>query len=136
MTPLKPEDFDRFTRQYRWAGGKLSRLRFKHRRGDLVIDMVLRVRSAIRDLGEGSQPVRLHLKFAGVEECRFQKRPAKGLDRLADVRFGAFDGMIFANFDAWALASGDRPAIFDFRGSEAYLAAKSVTWEELPRPAA
>jgi hypothetical protein len=134
MDAINPSNLDQFARQYRWAGGRLSRVRFARQRGALHIDVVVRVHSAIKDLGTGARPVKLRLRFVDVEECRFQKRPAQGLEKIKDVKFGFFDGLFYVNFDAWSLGPGERPALHDFRGSEAYVAAKDLLWEELSKP--
>ena len=132
MNRVNPQDLDLFSRKYRWSGGRLLRVRLTHRGDQMTADVILRVTPIMRDLGRPENPVRLHLRFTGVEECRFQKRPAKSISRISDAKIGFFEGFVFANFDAWGLAPGERPAIFDFRSSEAYLAATDLFWLELP----
>jgi hypothetical protein len=131
MKLITPTDLDAFARQYRFAGGHLRAIRYRHRNRRLDVEMLLRIATAPVSLAESPRPVRLHLRFADIEECRFQKRPGKDLQRISEARFGFFEGLVYANFDAWGLSPGERPAIFDFRGSDAFLAAKDLYAAEL-----
>ncbi|CAN5202786.1 hypothetical protein BH11PLA2_BH11PLA2_18750 [soil metagenome] len=126
MNLVKPSDLDAFVRRYRFAGGVIRLVRYRHRKRQLNVDVVLRVMTAMKSLSESAKPVKLHLRFVDVEECRFQKRPAKGLAKITEAKFGFFDGLVYANFDAWGLEPGERPQIFDFRGSDAFLGAKDL----------
>jgi hypothetical protein len=92
----------------------------------------LTVKAAVQTLGDVPKRVRLRLVFDGVEEYRFQKRPAAGGGRIPDARFGAFDGLIYLNLDAYRLDPGERPTLPDFRASDAFVAGADVRWEELP----
>lgn len=130
MTRLNPSDLDAFVRPYRWRGGRLVRVRFRHRRGQLDIDAVVRVRTTIRDLASGAKVVKLRLRFVDVSECRFQKRPGTSLSVLKDFRLGFFDGTLYATFDSWSLDPTERPKLHDFRGTEVYIGAKDLFWAE------
>jgi len=132
MKRINPSDLESFVRQYRFVGGKLGRIKFIHRRGQLDIETVLRVRTNIKDLSTQARAVRLRLRFVDVEECRFQKRPGNSLATLADLKLGFLDGSFFAAFDSWSLGPRDKPALHDFRGTEAYLGAKDLLFEEIP----
>lgn len=131
MNVVNPSDLDALGRKYRFAGAKLLKVRYRTRRRQLNVDIILRLTTLPKSLAEESRPVKLHLRFVDVDECRFQKRPAKDLGRIADARFGFFDGLVYANFDAWGLEPGERPAIYDFRGSDAFVGAKDLLMVEL-----
>jgi hypothetical protein len=131
MNTLTPAELAKFTRAYRFAGGRLRRVRVRYRGQQAELDVVLAVRTAIRDLGTDPQPVRLRLRLADVEEFRFQKRPGGPGGKMADVRFGYFNGLFYVNFDAWGLGPGEQPGVHDFRGSDAFAAARVLEWEEV-----
>ena len=136
MKRINPSDLETFARHYRFPGGRLARIKYIHRGGQLDIEIVLVARTAVKDLNQDAKKARLRLRFVDVEECRFQKRPGTSLATLKDLKLGFFDGSIFANFDSWALGPGERPALHDFRGSEAYIGCKDLLWEPVERSAA
>lgn len=133
MTPLLPHDLAQFARKYRFAGGRLRRVRLLPRKSGATVELTLRVTPAITDLGaDAPKPVRLVLLVEGVEEYRFQKRPISTPARVSDVKFGTFNGLIYVNLDAWGLQPGEVPGVHDFRASDAFVAGRRVSWEEVP----
>jgi hypothetical protein len=130
MNELNPSELASFARKYRFAGGKLRSVRVRHRGGRAAVEVVLAVRTAIRDLGEGPAPVRLRLRLSDVDEYRFQKRLGVTAGKVPDVQFGHFNGLFYVTFDAWPLGPGERPAVHDFRGSDAFAAGRVLAWEE------
>ena len=133
MTPLLPHDLAQFARKYRFAGGRLRRVRLLPRKGGTAVEITLRVTPTITDLGaEAPRPVRLVLRVDGVEEYRFQKRPNSTPARVSDAKFGTFNGLIYINLDAWGLQPGEVPGVHDFRASDAFVAGRRVSWVEVP----
>ena len=92
----------------------------RHSTGEIVISV-----------REGEAKVRLRLVFDAVEEYRFQRRPGPGLVRLKEVRIGSFDGLIYFNLDAYP--DDAPPGIHDFRASDAFIGARILNWEIVPR---
>jgi hypothetical protein len=130
---LDPADLASFARRYRFAGGRVRRVRLRAgRQGALAVELLLTVRTALRELGTEPKPVRLRLRLDGVEEYRFQKRPTAAAGRIPDARVGYFDGQFFVNLDAWGLGPGETPKVHDFRASDAYAAGRELWWEEVP----
>jgi hypothetical protein len=133
MKPLLPHELAQFARKFKFAGGRVRRMRVIPRRESATVEVVLRVLPSITDLGaDDRRPVRLKLRIEGAEEYRFQKRPITAAGRVSDVKFGTFNGLIFINFDAWGLQPGEVPGVHDFRASDAFVAGRRVMWEELP----
>jgi hypothetical protein len=132
MERLYPADLPSFLRRYKFAGGRLRRVRLRSgAQGALSVELLLTVRTALRDLGTEPRPVRLRLRLDGVEEYRFQKRPGVAADRIADARVGYFGDMYFVNLDAWGLDPGETPKVHDYRASDAYAAGRELWWEEI-----
>lgn len=132
MTPLLPHELAQFARKYRFAGGRLKRVRLLPRKAGTVVEITLRVTPVITDLGAGvPEPVRLVLRVEGVEEFRFQKRPISTPARVSDAKFGTFNGLIYINLDAWGLQPGEVPGVHDFRASDAFVAGRRVSWLEV-----
>ncbi len=132
MNRLDPAELATFARRYRFAGGRVRRVRLRAGRpGELSVELLLTVRTALRELGAEPRPVRLRLRLDGVEEYRFQKRPAAAAGRIPDARVGYFDGQFFVNLDAWGLGPGEAPKVHDFRASDAYAAGQELWWEEI-----
>jgi hypothetical protein len=130
MTPLLPHDLAQFARKFRFAGGRLRRVRVLPRKGAATVVVVLKVTPTITDLGaDAPGPVRLVLRIDGSEEYRFQKRPIGSAARVSEVKFGTFNGLIYINFDAWGLQPGEVPGVHDFRASDAFVAGRRVSWE-------
>jgi hypothetical protein len=133
MTRLDPAELTSFARKYRFAGSRLRRVRLRSGRGGtLSVEMLLSVRTALRELGSEPKPVRLRLRLDGVEEYRFQKRPGTTAGAIPDARIGYFDGLVFVTLDAWGLDPGEAPKAHDFRASDAYAAGRELWWEEVP----
>jgi hypothetical protein len=131
MPPLLPHELAQFARKYRFAGGRVRRVRVLPRKGGATVEVVLRVTPTITDLGADTpKPVRLVLRVDGVEEYRFQKRLNTPAGRVSDVKFATFGGLIYVNFDAWGLQPGEVPGVHDFRASDAFVAGRQVSWEE------
>src|SRR4051812_25448967 len=102
MNRLYPSDLPGFVRRYRFAGGRVRRVRLRYAGTDgLTVEVVLAVRPAAGDAG----PVRLRLRLrlVGVDEFRFQKRPTAPGGRVTDARVGYFGDLYFVNLDAWGL---------------------------------
>lgn len=118
MTTLYPTDIPEFLRKFRFASARVRRFRVEtNASGEITIRVVVIARKALADLNRPSEKVVFTLMFVGVEEFRFQKRP--GLGRLnTDCRFGAFDGMVYVDFDAYPMSRGDVPKLHDFRVSD------------------
>jgi hypothetical protein len=134
MNRLDPAELASFARKYRFAGGKVRRVRLRAGRGDtLSVELLLSVRTALRELGSEPKPVRLRLRLDGVEEYRFQKRPGTAAGRIPDARLGYFDGLVFVTLDAWGLDPGEVPKALDFRASDAYAAGRELWWEEVEK---
>ena len=134
MNKLDASELAAFARRYVFAGGRIRRVVV--RRGKTTsVELRLTVKAAVQSLGDAAKPVRLRLVFDGVEEYRFQKRPAAAGGRIPDARFGAFDGFIYLNLDAYRLDPGERPTLPDFRASDAFVAGAEVRWEEMQSPA-
>jgi hypothetical protein len=132
MTPLLPHELAQFARKYRFAGGRLKRVRVIPRKGGATVEVVLKVTPTITDLGaDAPKPVRLVLRIDGAEEYRFQKRPIGSAARVSEMKFGTFSGLIFINFDAWGLQPGEVPGVHDFRASDAFVAGRQVSWEQV-----
>jgi hypothetical protein len=135
MNLLYAQDLAQFARRYRFASGRLRRVRILPGSRGGVVEILLRVEAAGSQAAGAAKPVRLLLRVDGAEEFRFQKRPITNPARLTDVKFGYFNGLFFINFDAWGLLPGEVPAIHDFRASDAFVAGKSISWMEVPKPA-
>lgn len=135
MNKLIPQDLPNFVRRYKFAGGRVLRVRQKYRKGQLDIDLVLRVLPAIKNLDDDPAPVRLRLRLVGVDEMRLQKRPNAAAGKLPDAHFGYFQSLFFVTLDSWSLQAGEKPGVHDFRGSDAYFGCRDLLWEQVERPA-
>ena len=136
MKRLTTAEIPSFLKAYRFAGGKLRRLRVRYGPGDqLSLELLLVVRPALKNLGTEPKPAKLHLKLDGVEEFRFAKRPSVTAGKIPDARFGYFDGLMFLTLDAWSLLPGDVPRALDFRASDAYAAGRELWWQDVTKPA-
>src|SRR5688500_15412205 len=94
MNRLDPAELPTFLRKYRFAGGRVRRVRLRLAGdGTLSVELLLTVRTAPRDLGAAPRPVRLRLRLDGVDEYRFQKRPTAPAGRIAEARVGYFGGL-------------------------------------------
>lgn len=132
MNRLYPADLHQFSQRYRLAGSRLQRLRIRYRGADRVtVEFVLAMRAKIRDLGTEPQSLKLKIRLEGVEEFRFQKRPTTAAGTVPEARIGYFGDMYFVNLDAWGLQAGEVPGIHDYRGSDAYVGARELYWEEV-----
>jgi hypothetical protein len=132
MQTLSAEDLPAFTRQFRFPGARLRRVTLTQRRGeDPALELLLIVRTATKSLGDVAEKAVLRLRFEGVEEYRFQKRPGTDGGRIPDGRFGTFNGVTYATFDSWSLGPGDVPGVHDFRASDAYVGARRMKWERV-----
>ena len=47
------------------------------------------------------------------------------------VSLMVWNGLIYINFDAWGLQPGEVPGVHDFRASDAFVAGRQVSWEEI-----
>ena len=129
MTPLQAQDLANFARQFRFAAGRIARVRQVYRKGRLDIDLILRVVPSIKNLDDEPKPTKLHLKLAAVDEFRFQKRPVGSTGKLPDAHFGYFQSQFFVSLDTWSLVPGERPGVHDFRASDIYFACRDLSWE-------
>lgn len=134
MQNLIPQDLPTFARRYKFAGARLLRVKQTYRKGQLDIDIVLRVTPTIKDLSDEPKPVRLKLRLVAVEELRFQKRPGGTAGRVPDAHFGYFQSQFFVTLDSWSLQPGERPGVHDFRGSDLYFGCRDLLWEEVAKP--
>lgn len=131
MKKLHPQDLAQFARGYRFAGGRLRRVRVCHDGGAVTVEFGLAVRTPVKSLGAAVKTVRLRLRLEGVEEYRCQKRLNARGGKLPDAKFGYFDGLFYLNLDEWSLQPGEVPGVHDFRASDIYAAGKVLLWEEL-----
>jgi hypothetical protein len=134
MNRLDSSELAQFASRYTFRGGRIRRVVVRRGKSTSV-ELRLTVRAAVQSLGDAAKPVRLRLVFDGVEEYRFQRRPAAAGGRIPDARFGTFDGFIYLNLDAYRLDPGERPTLPDFRASDAFVAGAEVRWEEMQSPA-
>jgi hypothetical protein len=126
MEQLTPAQLHQFVRRFRFKGGSLRRFQVRNHSGQVSTAVI---RLTVRE-GDRSAPALLKLAFSGVEEYRFQRRPGPGLVKLKEVRLGHFNGLFYLNLDAF---EDDGPlAIHDFRASDAFIAAREVSWEIVP----
>jgi hypothetical protein len=134
MNRLYPSDLAGFSKQFRFAGGRVRRLKAAFAgNGELVVEVVLTVRTTIRDLETEPRTVRLRLRLIGVEEFRFQKRPAGPGGRITDARVGYFGDLYFVNLDAFGLQPGEVPKMHDYRASDMYIGGRELWWEEIEK---
>ncbi len=132
MNRVHPPDVAAFARKFRFAGGRLRRVRLKYSSGaDFAVEFTLTARTAIQDLGTDPAAVTLKFRLTGVEEFRFQKRPTMKSGSVTEARLGYFQDLFFVNLDAWSLASGDVPKVHDYRASDTYVAGRELFWEEV-----
>jgi len=130
MNELTPANAHAFFKRFQFRGGWLRRFRVRNTSADSATG---EVRLTARDT-QTNEAVRLRIKFDGVEEYRFQRRPGPGLVRLTEVQVGFFGNLVYLNFDAFA--EDGPPKVMDFRASDCFLAGRSVTWEIEERKAA
>ena len=133
MNRLDPSELVAFSRRFRFVGGRLRSVKTRYQGESLTVEVVLVVRTALRNLSDEVKPVRLRFRLVGVEEFRFQKRPTIPGGRVTDARLGYFQGQFFVNFDAFALEPGESPKVHDFRASDAYVAGQQLWWEEVEK---
>jgi hypothetical protein len=126
MNTIQPAQIAQFMKRFRFRGGALRRFRIRNHSAQHASGEVLLI---LRTADSGER-VRLRLLFDGVEEFRFQRRPGPGLFRLKEVRLGYFGGLFFLNFDAFS--SDEAPTLIDFRASDAFIAARTISWEIVP----
>lgn len=126
MDQIQPSQIAQFMRRFHFKGGVLRRFSIRNR---TTSDASGEIALALRE-GDANQRARLRLVLDGVAEFRFQRRPGPGLVRLKEVRLGYFNGLFYLNFDAFP--DDGPPAIIDFRASDAFVAARSISWELLP----
>jgi hypothetical protein len=126
MNTIHPAQIAQFMKRFRFRGGALRRFRIRNHSARQTSGEVL----LILPKNESGQRDRLRLIFEGVEEFRFQRRPGPGLFRLKEVRLGHFSDLLFLNFDAFS--SDERPVLIDFRASDAFIAARAISWELVP----
>lgn len=116
MTRVYPQDLGQLLRTYRLAGGRVRRVRVRYGpKGAVAVEWRLTV-------SKGADRVRLALRLAGVAEFRLQMRPNQPRTRIADARVAYLDGRFFVALDDLGLEPGERPAVHDFRATEAYAA--------------
>lgn len=133
MTLLQAQELPFFARQFRFAAGRIVRVRQVYRKGRLDIDLILRVVPSIKNLDDDPKPAKLRLKLGAVEEFRFQKRPIGAAGKLPDAHFGYFQSQFFVSLDTWSLLPGERPGVHDFRASDIYFACRDLSWELVPK---
>jgi hypothetical protein len=127
MNELTTGNAHQFLKRFRLRGARLRRFRVRNRSVDSA---TAEVRLTARETSS-DKPLRLRLLFEGVEEFRFQRRPGPGLVRLKDVQVGFFGPLTFVNFDPFA--EDGPPKVMDFRASDCFLAARTVSWEVIEK---
>ena len=126
MNTIHPAQTAQFMKRFRFRGGALRQFRIRNHSARQTSGEVL----LILPKTESGERDRLRLIFEGVEEFRFQRRPGPGLFRLKEVRLGYFSDLLFLNLDAFT--SDERPVLIDFRASDAFIAARAISWEIVP----
>ena len=129
MDKIQQSQIVAFMKRYRFRGGRLRRFRVQTQSaqrssGEIVV--------SVRET-ESDKRLRLRLVLENVEEYRFQRRPGTGIVRLKEVRLGYFNGSFFLNFDAFP--EDGPPSLIDFRASDAFIAAQTISWEIVPSKA-
>lgn len=133
MNPLTPGDLPAFLRKYRLTGGRIRRVRLLYPRPrEVAVEFHLTVREAITKLGTEPRPVRLVLRLGGVDEFRFQMRPAQPKATIADARIGFLKGLCYISLDSLGLEPTEAAQVFDYRASEVYAAGRDLSWVEQP----
>lgn len=130
MKPLSDAEFNGLTRKYRFQGGRVRAVRIARTKTGLTVAVAVKARTALVNLDDEPKPVTVRLTFEGVEEYRFQKRYGATAGRVPEARFGIYDGLYYAVFDAYPLEKGDRPGVHDYRAGDYYLAARKVSISE------
>lgn len=132
MKRVYPADLPGFLRSYKFAGGRVKRVKLKYITPDeLTIEFIVSARTPAKAFGEEPRAVRLRIRVAGVQEFRFQKRLSVPAGKMPDARIGYFGDAYFVNLDAFALEPGEQPKPFDYRASDAYVAGRELWWEEV-----
>ena len=137
MISFYPADLPQFAKQFKFAGGRIRAMKLLNGNGDdPTLELLLSIRSISKSLSDRVERVRLRLRFVGVEEFRFQKRPGTPSGRISECKFGYFQNLFYVNFDAWGLPPGEMPKVHDFRASDTYVGCRDLKWEriELPPP--
>jgi hypothetical protein len=127
MTTLYPTDIAEFLRKFRFTGARLRRFRYRPSADGGTLDVVLVARKAMQSLNAPSERVILTFEFRGVEEYRFQRRPGPPAAK-SDCRFGTFNGLVYADFDAFPLGQGEVAKLHDFRASDAFVGGREVRY--------
>lgn len=131
MNTLSPQELPAFLRKYRLNGGRIRRVRVLYPRPqEVAVEFHLSVRETIAKLGPEPKPVHLVLRLEGVDEFRFQMRPAQPKAKIADARIGFLKGLCFVSLDSLGLEPTEPAQVFDYRASEVYAAGRSLLWEE------
>jgi hypothetical protein len=128
MTRVYPQDLAQFLRRFRLVGGRVRRVRVRYGPQRSV---AVEFRLTVLDSPPGGEPrpARLTLRVAGAEEFRVQMRPGQPRARVADARVAYLNGLFYVDLDALTLGPGERPAVHDFRASEAFAAGAELYWE-------
>jgi len=127
MTRLLPAELLAFWRRYHFTGGRFRRFRLINKgRSEIVFEIVLAIQTSVQ------KPANLKLRFVGVEEYRFAKRPGTVASRIPEARCSYLSDLFFLTLDAWNLEKGELPKPHDYRASDAYVAARELWYEELP----
>ena len=131
MPSLTTSQIPAFLRRYRLSGSRLLGIRIKPQRHR---NPRIELRIALRQLEATGQPggvVRLRIVFDDSSEYRFQKRPNADRQSLRRIDLAYLQGQFFFCLDSY-LEENERPAVHDFRASEAYVAASEVEYEIVP----
>ena len=132
MTNIPTNELQQFLRKYRFSRARVLRCSLRTASRGVAVELLIKVRPAVRDLSPEPAPVRLLLRMDGVEEYRFQKRLSSNSGRVHDLSLGYFNGTIFLNLDAMSLIPGDVPGVHDYRLSDAYVAGSRLSAGERP----
>jgi len=135
MPTLRPHEIAGFLKRFRFRGARLSRVAVRRTKFDPSIELFIRVRQAITDLGASNAPVRLRLRLADVREFSIRKRPNDDRMVLRKTDLSHLHGQFYLTFESY-LDEGESPAIHDFRATDLYFAFSSMEWEILTKPPA
>jgi hypothetical protein len=133
LNRLRPHEFAKFLRAYRFVGGALRGVTVRHKKArEVAVVFHVTAREAITDLGSEPRRVRLEFVLDGADEFRFQMRPRQPKARITDARIGYLNGLFYVTFDSVGLEPGETAQVFDFRASEVYAAGRELFWREVP----
>ncbi|VTS04600.1 hypothetical protein [Tuwongella immobilis] len=132
LTPLQAGQIPSFLRRYRLSGSRFLGMRIRpQKHQNPLVEIRLSVR--LIDATATGKPTRTRLRIVltDASEYRFQKRPNADKQVLRRIDLAYLSGQFFFCLDSY-LEENERPAIHDFRASDAYVAASEMAYEILP----